>query len=180
MKKSNLFLIIIISSLILTPSIWAKELFKKPYEDYQVACGKVGGDLVLSTVSDPKSFNPIVYQETSTTQITGYIFEGLTRTHPVTLEVLPNLAKSWKTSNDGKEWIFHLRKDVFWSDGEKFTAKDVVFTFNDLIYNPNIPSSSKDIFTIEEKKIIVEVVDEYTVKFKLTFTLAPDSLALPH
>jgi len=179
MKKSNLFLIIIISSLILTPSIWAKELFKKPYKDYQVVCGKAGGELVLSTVSDPKSFNPIVAQETSTTQITGYIFEGLTRTHPVTLKVSGNLAQDWKTS-DGKEWIFHLRKDVFWSDGEKFTAKDVVFTFVKLIYNPDIPTSSKDIFTIEGKEIIVEAVDEYTVKFKLPFTFAPFLRALSH
>ena len=177
--KGKLFLIIGISGLVLVSSAWAKGLFRKPYDEYQIICGKAGGKLILSVASDPKSFNPIVAQETSTTQITGYIFEGLTRTHPVTLEVLPNLAKEWKTS-DGKEWIFYLRKDAFWSDGEKLTAKDVVFTFNDLIYNPGIPTSSRDIFTIEGKEISVEEIDDYTVRFNLPFTFAPFLRALSH
>ena len=175
----KVFFSIVISGLVLVSSAWAKDLFKKPYEDYHISCGKAGGELILSVVSDPKSFNPVVAQETSTTQITGYIFEGLTRTHPVTLEVLPNLAEEWKTS-DGKEWIFYLRKDVFWSDGEKFTAKDVVFTFNDLIYNPDIPTSGKDIFTIEGEEISVEEIDDYTVRFALPFTFAPFLRALSH
>ena len=178
--KNNLFLTIVISTLLLVPLALASELFKEPYKDYQIICGQRGGELVLSTTSDPKSFNPIVAQETSTTQITGYIFEGLTRTDPVTLEVLPNLALNWETSDDGKEWIFHLRKDVKWNDGEKFTARDVVFTFNKLIYNPDIPTSSRDIFTVEGEKIIVERVDDYRVKFSLPFTFAPFLRALSH
>ena len=178
--KNDLFLIIIISTLLLTPSALAKELFKEPYKDYQIVCGQRGGKLVLSTITDPKSFNPIVAQETSTTQITGYIFEGLTRTHPVTLEVLGNLAKSWEVSSDGKEWIFHLRRDVKWNDGERFTAKDVIFTFNNLIYNPDIPTSSRDIFTVEGQEIAVEEIDDYRVKFTLPFTFAPFLRALSH
>ncbi len=178
--KSKIFLIIIISSLLSVSLASAKEIFKKPYKDYKMVCGQRGGELVLSTVTDPKSFNPIVAQETSTTQITGYIFEGLTRTHPATLEVLPNLAKGWEASDDGKEWIFHLRRDVKWSDGEKFTARDVIFTFNDLIYNSNIPTSSRDIFTVEGEKITVEKIDDYAVKFTLPFTFAPFLRALSH
>ena len=178
--KNNLFLTIVISTLLLVPLALASELFKEPYKDYQIICGQRGGELVLSTTSDPKSFNPIVAQETSTTQITGYIFEGLTRTDPVTLEVLPNLALNWETSDDGKEWIFHLRKDVKWNDGEKFTARDVVFTFNKLIYNPDIPTSSRDIFTVEGEKIIVQAIDDYKVKFSLPFTFAPFLRALSH
>jgi len=178
--KSKIFLTIVISTLLLIPLAKAKGIFKEPYKDYTMVCGSKGGELVLSTVTDPKSFNPIVAQETSTTQITGYIFEGLTQTHPVTLEVLPNLAKSWETSVDGKEWIFHLRRDVKWNDGEKFTAADVIFTFNNLIYNPDIPTSSRDIFTVEGEKITVEEIDDYTVKFVLPFTFAPFLRALSH
>jgi len=178
--KNNLFLIIIISTLLWASSAEAAEPFKKFCEDYQIICGRRGGELVLSTITDPKSFNPIVAQETSTTQITGYIFEGLTRTDLATLEVLPNLAKSWEASDDNKEWIFYLRKDVKWNDGEKFTAKDVVFTFDKLIYNPDIPTSSRDIFTVEGEKIVVEAVDDYTVKFSLPFTFAPFLRALSH
>ncbi|MCK4912366.1 MAG: hypothetical protein KAS05_01440, partial [Candidatus Omnitrophica bacterium] len=58
--KSKIFLIIIISSLLSVSLASAKEIFKKPYKDYKMVCGQRGGELVLSTVTDPKSFNPIV------------------------------------------------------------------------------------------------------------------------
>lgn len=43
---------------------------------------------------------------------------------------LPHLAKSWETSADGKTYTFKLREGVKWSDGEPFSAEDVVFTLN--------------------------------------------------
>ncbi len=140
---------------------------------YQPTIGRYGGDLVLSTISDPKSFNPIVAKETSTTMVTGLIFEGLTRTNGVTTEVEPNLAESWEVSEDGLTWIFHLRRDVQWFDGRPLTADDVVFTFNDLVYNEEIPSSARDIFTIEGKTFEVSKIDSYTVKFELPVKFAP-------
>src|SRR5262249_6199689 len=96
---------------------------------------KYGGQLVLSTTADPKSFNDIVAQETSTTMVTELVYEGLVRTNAVTLKEEPNLAESWDVSEDGLQWIFHLRRDVIWNDGQPFSADDVLFTFNDLIFN---------------------------------------------
>ena len=134
---------------------------------------KYGGELVLATTSDPKSFNDIIAKETSTTEITGYMFEGLTRLNAFTLKVEGQLAQSWDVSPDGLQWTFHLRRGVQWFDGVPFTAADVVFTVNDLIYNPNIPSSSKDIFTINDQPFKVEKLDDYTVKFTLPLKFAP-------
>jgi len=134
---------------------------------------KFGSQLVLSTTSDPRSFNPILAKETSTTVITGIVFEGLTRSDGETLEVEPNLAERWRSSDDGLIWTFYLRKDVFWFDGERFSANDVIFTFNQLIYNPDIPNSSRDIFTIDGKKFKIEKVDDFTVKFILPVKFAP-------
>ena len=101
------------------------------------------------------------------------LFEGLTTADPFTLKVIPDLAKSWDISPDGLQWIFHLRKDVKWFDGTFFSADDVVFTFNDLIYNPEIPSSSKDVLTINGKPLKVEKIDKYTVLFTLPVKFAP-------
>ena len=64
--------------------------------------------IVISSSSDPKSFNPIIANETSTTTITSRLFEGLVKTNGVTQEPEPNLAKSWKISPDGKFWKFFL------------------------------------------------------------------------
>lgn len=139
---------------------------------------KHGGKIVLATISDPKSFNPIVAKETSTTAVTNLIFEGLTKTNGVTTEVEPALAASWQISEDGLRWTFHLREEVRWSDGQPLTADDVVFTFERLIYNPDVPASSRDIFTIDGKPIQVKALDANTVEFTLPVPFAPFLRAL--
>ena len=135
--------------------------------------GKYGGTLMLSSISDPKTFNSVVAKETSSTLITGFMFEGLVETDGVTTEVKPALAESWEVAEDKVTWTFHLRKDVVWFDGEPFTADDVIFTFNDLYYNPTIPTSARDILTIEGEPITVEKVDKSTVKFITPKPFAP-------
>ena len=135
--------------------------------------GRYGGELILSTTSDPKSFNPVLAKETSTTAITGVMFEGLTTIDPFTLVAIPNLAETWDMSTDGLMWVFHLRPGLRWSDGKPLTADDVVFTFNDLIFNPKVPNSSRDIFTIDGKPVKVEKVDDLTVRFILPLKFAP-------
>ena len=132
-----------------------------------------GGQLIKSVSSDPKTFNTIVASETSSSEVTGILFEGLTSVDPFTLKVIPNLAQSWKVSPDGLTWTFYLRHDVFWFDGQPLTADDVVFTFLDLIYNPKVPTSSKDIFTINGKSFEVKKIDDYTVEFHLPAKFAP-------
>lgn len=132
-----------------------------------------GGHFVLSTSSDPKTFNDIISTESSSSAVTSFMFEGLTTLDPISLKVLPNLAQSWETSPDGLTWVFHLRQDVKWFDGTDFTADDVVFTYNELIFNEAIPSSSRDVMTIEGKIFKVEKVDQWTVKFTLPVKYAP-------
>lgn len=134
---------------------------------------KHGGTIVLSTVSDPKTFNDIIASETSSSIVTNLIFEGLTRTNAETLLVEPNLAERWTVSEDGREWTFYLRKDVLWNDGEPFTADDVVFTFTSLIFNPDIPSSSRDVLTINGEVFKLEKIDDHTVRFTLPVKFAP-------
>ncbi len=132
-----------------------------------------GGQAVISVSSDPKTFNEIVASETSSSAVTSILFEGLTTTDPFSLKVIPNLAQSWEVSPDGLRWVFHLRRDVRFFDGVPLTADDVVFTFNDLIYNPEIPSSSKDVFSIDGKTFKVEKIDQWTVSFTLPVKFAP-------
>ncbi len=134
---------------------------------------RYGGTLVLSVTSDPKSFNPILAKETSTTAIISRIFEGLTTVDPFTLKVMPNLAESWESDKDGLVWTFHLRQGLRWSDGIPFTAADVAFTFNDLIFNDAVPNSARDIFTLAGKPVRAEAVDALTVRFLLPVKFAP-------
>lgn len=142
-------------------------------QDAAIRSSPYSGQLVLAATSDPKSFNPIVAQETSTTAVTNMIFEGLTKTNGVTLEVEPNLAERWEINAEGTRWIFHLRPGVTWFDGHPLGADDVVFTFNELIYNEKIPTSARDAFSIEGKIFKVEKIDDLTVQFTLPVKFAP-------
>ena len=136
--------------------------------------GKYGGTLVWSVFgSGPKTFNLPISQETSSSTPLSFLFTGLTETNGVTTEVEPALAESWKFSEDGLLWTFHLRKGVSWFDGEPFTADDVVFTYNDIIYNEDIATGMRDLLTVEGKKMTVEKVDDYTVRFTLPVPYAP-------
>ena len=136
--------------------------------------GKEGGEIVLSSVSDPKSFNPITSTENTTTEFTTYMYEPLVYPNGVTLLPEPHLAESWEASDDGLVWTFSIRPDVQWSDGKPFNAYDVEFTFNDLVYNEGIsPNSGRDVFMIDGKKIKVDVVDSLKIRFTLPFTYAP-------
>src|SRR5215204_1416556 len=69
-------------------------------EQYKPVVGAYGGRLVRGHISEPKSFNPIVSSETSTSDYTMRMFEGLTRMNMFTGEVKPGLAESWSVSED--------------------------------------------------------------------------------
>src|SRR5712692_1444309 len=62
--------------------------------------GRSGGTLVAGEISDPRTFNLIVSQETSSTVPLSRVFDGLVETNADTLEVGPGLAESWTTSLD--------------------------------------------------------------------------------
>jgi peptide/nickel transport system substrate-binding protein len=137
-----------------------------------------GGVVVLAVGSDPKSFNPIMAKETTTTAVTSLMFDGLTRLNAKTLDVEPSLATHWDISDDGLTWTFYLREDVTWSDNHPFTADDVVFTFRDVIYNDAIPSSARDIFMIDGQVFDIKKIDNYTVQFVLPVRFSPFLQAL--
>ena len=57
-------------------------------------------------------------------------------------EVLPNVAKGWEVSDDATSYTFHLREGMKWSDGEDFTADDIVFWWEHVETNTDIQSKS--------------------------------------
>ena len=119
---------------------------RKNAEEFEYAIGKPGGTLTFATISEPLTFNLAIANDSSSSIVLAYVFEGLTDTSWLTDEVEPMLAESWERSDDGLTWTFHLRKDVRWHDGRPFTAHDVDFTFNRIIYNDDIPSSARSTF----------------------------------
>ncbi|MGQ9630221.1 MAG: ABC transporter substrate-binding protein [bacterium] len=135
--------------------------------------GVPGGTYREASIEDPKTFNPIYAQETSSTAVLNYLFEGLTRFDANSGEMVPEIAESWSYSEDGLTWTFKLRRDVRWSDGTPLTADDVLFTYNDVHFNENVQSPAIDIYLIEGEPFKVEKVDDYTFKIITPKPFAP-------
>ena len=149
------------------------EFVKLDPKDFEPEPGKEGGTVYFILNGDPKTLNPALAQETTSTAVIGPLFSGLTRLNLKTMRPEPDLAQRWEVSEDGRVWTFYLRKNVRWSDGTPFTADDVVFTFNEVYYNDEIPSSARDILTVKGKRIKVEKIDDHTVRFILPEPFAP-------
>jgi peptide/nickel transport system substrate-binding protein len=131
----------------------------------------INGRIVFSLGGEVSVLNPILSTDTSSSAVEGTIFSGMTKINK-NLEVIPDLAKSWKVSKDGKAWTFKLREDVKWHDGHPFTAEDVVFTFNSIL-NPKINSVRRSNFIIDGEPIQFKAIDKYTVLATLPKPFAP-------
>lgn len=129
--------------------------------------------LVQAILSDPKTFNAVLSQESP--NIFGLTYEGLVIENPITGKIEPALAESWTISEDKLSIIFTLKNDLKWSDGEPLTVDDVVFSYNQLYLNEEIPTNARDSLRIGKSKAlpIVEKVDNLRVKFTIPEPFAP-------
>ena len=134
--------------------------------------GRYGGTLITGELSDPRTFNSIVAQETSSTIPIGRVFDGLVETNYDTTQVEPGLAESWTTSPDGRTWTFHLRRGVHFHDGVELTADDVVFNL-EAAFTPNVQTSRRDTLTFAGKPLRWRKVDAYTVEFQTDQPFGP-------
>jgi len=132
-------------------------------------------ELVQAILSDPKTFNPVVATDATSSGVGSMIFDGLVFNNPQTGENEPALAESWEFSPDKLKLIFTLRKNLKWSDGQPLTAEDVDFTYNRLYFNPKIPASSRDGFRIGESKTLPKVkkLNDLQIEFTLSEPFAP-------
>lgn len=88
----------------------------------------LGGTLVIGIIGSPDNLNPLVSVVKTSLDIESLIFQKLLKEESNLWDFTPQLAKRWVFSDGRKKLIFHLRDDVYWTDGDKFTAEDVVFT----------------------------------------------------
>ncbi len=101
------------------------------------------------------------------------LFNGLVQMDSA-LNVQPCIAKSWKVSDDGKTYTFHLRNDVYFHDhhlfpdgeGRKVKASDFVYSLK-RIYDPQTASPGAWIFNYLDKKRGPQAVNDSTLKIHL-------------
>ena len=85
------------------------------------------------------------------------------KAHDENNEVVPGLAESWELDDATNTYTFHLRDDVNWHDGEKFTADDVEFTIKAIMD----PDNESEIASNYEDVTAINVIDDKTISFTL-------------
>ncbi|WP_029032676.1 peptide ABC transporter substrate-binding protein [Salinarimonas rosea] len=78
--------------------------------------------------TDPSSLDPHKTSTVAEAHVLRDLFEGLV-VYNAAAEVIPGVAESWETSEDGLVYTFRLREDARWSNGDPVTASDFVFAF---------------------------------------------------
>ncbi len=141
------------------------------YSSLDIQPGTPGGMLTLPLDDSPSTFFYYGEINNNVAVLAQQMFDSLVEFNLDTYELEPGLAESWDISEDGTVYTFNLRDGVTWSDGEPFTADDVVFTYDQIITNPEAKSGDAANFTFnvdgEDQMVMFEKVDDLTVRMTL-------------
>jgi oligopeptide transport system substrate-binding protein len=80
------------------------------------------------TGSEPESLDPQMSSGQPEARIDIALYEGLCEYHPKTVEAMPAIAERWVENGDASEFVFFLRHNAQFSNGDPITAKDFIYT----------------------------------------------------
>lgn len=126
--------------------------------------------LNYGSTKDIRDINPHLYNGEMAAQ--NMVFEGLTKNENG--QVKPALAESWDISEDGKEYTFHLREGVRFSDGAAFNAEAVKQNFDAILANKERHAWLDMVNEIDT----TQAVDQQTFKLTLKHPYYPTLIEL--
>lgn len=147
-KRMYIFLLLLIYGFVFLVAS-ANPLWAKPQ-----------GKIIISTAYDLPSMDPHMHSVRPMFMVGWHMWDNLVYRDPVTREIVPWLAASWKILDD-LTWEFKLRKGVKFHNGYPFTARDVKYNFTRIL-NPDQKSPQRAKHSSIKS---VEVIDDFTVKF---------------
>lgn len=119
-----------------------------------------GGEIREGIIGTPRFINPVFAQSAADKDLTSLIYSGLMR--DLGEELVPDLAKEYSVSDNGREYEFTIRESAVFHDGIKVKPEDIIFTVNTiqdfLIKSP---------YRTQWEGVEIEKVDSDTVVFKL-------------
>jgi peptide/nickel transport system substrate-binding protein len=138
--------------------------------------------VVIGLSSDISSFNPLFAFSVDEGTISELLYLSLINftwdEEKGIINPEPMLAESWEWSKDSSSITFNLRDDIYWSDGKKFNAEDVVFSF-DVYSDPAVQSrlyeTFTDFYTDEKNHINIAKTFEVSDSFKVKINFLPNS-----
>ncbi|NLY86635.1 MAG: peptide ABC transporter substrate-binding protein [Tissierellia bacterium] len=148
--KHKRYLLILIALLVLITACQAQNDLSPDNDineeiDDVVEYSPVEGGNVILPLTNFDTLNPLMTENSSYYFFSKLIFEGLFD-FDKNLNIIPQLAKDYTIENDGKIVVIQLKDNIFWHDGERFTAYDVEFTINTIKY-ANADTTYKQMFS---------------------------------
>jgi peptide/nickel transport system substrate-binding protein len=121
--------------------------------------GQYGGAMRVGFVGSNPGWGGLWY-------IAGW--ENLVSWAPDFSGIVPNIAESWEVSEDVREYTFFLREGMKWSDGAPFTADDIIFYIEDVLFNEELSAGGPIADWLPRdgaEDFRAEKIDDYTVRF---------------
>ena len=125
--------------------------------------------IVNYTIGDPKTLDPADAYDSASIDVINQIYDRLVMYKGGdTTTFYPALAVNWTVSDDSKNWTFHLREGVKFSNGNPFTAEDVKYSFDRVLIMNSPESGVAWILSQCMDLNSTKVLDDYTVQITLT------------
>ena len=138
---------------------------------FTTACGSNGSSdkakdsLIIGIDSDAVALDPLRINDTLTMSILSNVYEPLVRMTNDS-QIVPALATKWEISDDGLEYVFTIRNDATFHNGDPITVEDVKYSLEAAVES----SYTGPYMNFIDK---VEVLDDETVKVTLQYAYAP-------
>lgn len=122
-----------------------------------------GDWLVIHSLSDPEQLNPLTSSDAASSEVLGYIFEGLLTRAPRTLELKPFIAEARPlVSKDKLTYTFKIRRDARFQDGRPLTGEDVLFS----IKTVKCPLVNAPFLRVYYNSVVdAQLIDPHTIQF---------------
>ena len=136
--------------------------------------------LLLGNGSEPKGIDPHIVTGVPENNIIISLLEGLIAYHPSN-DFLPDpgVAESWEHNEDCSQWIFHLRENAMWTNGDPVTAHDFVYSYKRIL-TPTLGAEYADMLyvvrgaedyhqkrTTDFDQVHVKALDDHTLEIGL-------------
>ena len=136
--------------------------------------------LLVGNSSEPKALDLQLVTSVVENKVLSSLFEGLVADHPTSdTQMMPGVAEKWEHNEDFTRWVFHLRHNAKWSDGNSLTAHDFAFAYHRMLH-PEFPSpycemlyfiKNAEEYKLGEVKefgeVGVKVIDEFTLELTM-------------
>lgn len=144
--------------------------------------GRLPGHLYLQLKNNPTTLDPALITDVQGGGISAKLFNGLVRFNE-NLDLVPDIASSWKLADDNVTYTFLLRPDVRFGNGRKITARDFKYSF-ERVLTPKTKApltwvfdridGAKDLLAGKKGSVSgIRVVDDHTLQIKLTRPFGP-------